>query len=545
MNRSIRHRQCIAFLFISLCAVLFRPAGAFCSQYPPLTPQRHSPSLEYINEDFSVQGPFQSHLPVLVFTFPAYNAAPAALSVELSLHGKLSGENFPLHAPQATHAVVMKEEPDQGTTNKKTYTLALEDGAAGVSLAGLPSDTQWRLQGSTRDKSMLRNGLAYALSRELDPAITPQTQFCEVLFNKDGLLQYQGVYILAQHLEHLLEPLAGEAGAKAAFTYSPAKDKKRNPDQQSDGALWGYSLSERGFSPLFSDHAKAVGQELLLESTLGSLERSFGSLKPEEFLAYAELLNSESIYNLFILNSLMLHSPTPGVPFAFYQNVDGRLNAMPIWNFDVALDNAPERLRPLPFDDEVTVAPAPALLDRMIPVWRTLADGATFQDLAVYHLYKALEGQEYLWFEHLFLSKPFLDGLYSYYHKLRRGPLAPEKVDALVAAQTEYLGPALERDWFRWEKDYAATKGDFALQPYTDSKNKVHLRQTGTLGDELVKIRHCLRQQNSFLFENVGRIEWMTVDLFDNSTTGNRQAAYAIAMVISFLALSHIVTRQL
>ena len=185
------------------------------------------------------------------------------------------------------------------------------------------------------------------------------------------------------------------------------------------------------------------------------------------------------------------------------------------------------------------------MLERRLPVWRQLENGGDIRNLRLYPVYRIMDADNFLWFDRLFLSRPFLMELFSRYHELRRGPLSPENVSALVDETAAGLGPALERDWKRWESEYAATQGPYFLAPYTDGRGEQHGRQTFSYDQELVKIRHALLGQDEFLTRQMSQLNWISVDLFDQATSGNRRGAYAFATIIAFLFLTYVLTRKL
>lgn len=82
---------------------------------------------------------------------------------------------------------------------KKSYSFETQNPDSSnlnVSLLGLPEENDWILYGPYSDKSLLRNVLAYSLTREMGDYAT-RTAFCEVFINGD----YKGLYILAEKIK--------------------------------------------------------------------------------------------------------------------------------------------------------------------------------------------------------------------------------------------------------------------------------------------------------------------------------------------------------
>ena len=79
---------------------------------------------------------------------------------------------------------------------KKQYRIETQhpDGSNNnVSLLGLPEENDWILGAPTMDRAMIRNSLAYHISRELGE-YAPRTKPCELLINGE----YMGLYVLTE-----------------------------------------------------------------------------------------------------------------------------------------------------------------------------------------------------------------------------------------------------------------------------------------------------------------------------------------------------------
>lgn len=522
------------WLGVLLCITLFCAQDAFAASARSGT----------LAPDFTVDETFRSHLPLLVIEQNGNGTA------RLNVYDAPAGMNSLHDAPAVSLDLLLAEQPGGNVSAKAAYYLNLPPSAIGaasqgISLAGLPQSAGWRLHGSAQDKGMLRNGLAYALGHVLFPDSTPHTRYCEVLLEKNGRYYYQGIYILAEDTTPLLPPQGKADDAHVLLEYSPGLDKKRGmAEQTADSDIFlARTLRDRGFT-FVNPMDGTAAREFRMESALDKVEGALRSLEPDTFLSYMSLLDQDSAINLYILNELLLNSDTRPVSFRLAAQQGEKLQFLPVWRFDEALDNTPVRSRPPAFEEPLPVIPTPSVLARKVPVWRQLENGAGIRDLRMYPLYSALNGDNFPWFDRLFLSRPFLSALYARYHELRRGPLSPENVGAAVDALAADLGPALERDWTRWADAYTAHQGPYALAPYTDAKGESHIRQTASYDQELVKIRQILRRQDVFLVQGIARLNRTGADLFDRATSGNRQAGYALASVIAFLFLTHWLTRK-
>ncbi len=84
---------------------------------------------------------------------------------------------------------------------KKPYGIELRDtsGVASVNapLLGMPSESDWVLNATYNDKTLIREALTYDLNRQISPLYTPRYRYCEVVLNGN----YNGLYILFEKIK--------------------------------------------------------------------------------------------------------------------------------------------------------------------------------------------------------------------------------------------------------------------------------------------------------------------------------------------------------
>lgn len=529
-------------LLAMLCCIVLRPLGGGAApavEMPPLFTGQAAVS-QLNSGDYTVRSGFSSHLPIVVLEPASADVTVGAAAARLLLYDAPGGENTLQDAPAASIAVTMADTaypPMTAMKGKTSFILELAD-AEPVSLAGLPPDKSWLLQGTLRDKSMLRNGIAYELGRILLPESSPQTRFCEVLLRQGGALRYQGIHILAENPDRIHQELAAQSGDAVLLKYTTGQERRGDHIVRAGSRIFTVVPMTPG-QTLSQDDRRRIGIEL------EKLESLLYSVHPGTFLKYQASLDERSAVNFFILNNIMLNALDTAAPFSLLKSRDGKYQFIPEWEFDTAVDNAPERKEPLPFEEKVEEISPPSILSRKVPVWRILENGGDISDLRMYPVYEALNGENFLWFDRLFLSRSFINELYARYHQLRRSHFSPGKLTAMVDGMAAGLGPAMERDWFRWRAEYVPSTSRFALLPYVDGKNVEHNRQTTSYDQELVKITHCLREQDLFILAQLEELDWMTADLYDKSTSGARQAGWALLTLIGMFILTHLLTRNL
>jgi hypothetical protein len=82
---------------------------------------------------------------------------------------------------------------------KKQYGIELRDDTGNdvkTTLLGMPEDSDWILNASYTDKSLLRNVLSFKIGNELG-RYASRTKFCEVVINN----QYMGIYVLQEKIK--------------------------------------------------------------------------------------------------------------------------------------------------------------------------------------------------------------------------------------------------------------------------------------------------------------------------------------------------------
>jgi hypothetical protein len=143
------------------------------------------------------------------------------------------------------------------------------------------------------------------------------------------------------------------------------------------------------------------------------------------------------------------------------------------------------------------------------------------------------------WFDRLVRHKEFVERLISRYKELRRGPLAPDYIDALLRDTTRYLGPARERDWRRWQSIY--TGSDYALQDAIEdaalAAAPVRLRrQTDSYEQEILKIRHLLRVHGDAVAVNLRDMPYEGAASISSSDDYKRNSLIAALFLLVFAA---------
>ncbi len=84
---------------------------------------------------------------------------------------------------------------------KKPYGVELRDSTGGnsvnASILGMPAESDWVLNATYNDKTLIREALTYDLNRQMSTYYTPRYRYCEVVLNG----AYEGVYLLFEKIK--------------------------------------------------------------------------------------------------------------------------------------------------------------------------------------------------------------------------------------------------------------------------------------------------------------------------------------------------------
>lgn len=206
---------------------------------------------------------------------------------------------------------------------KKSYRLKFEEK---TSLLGRAKDKSWSLVANYFDKTMLRNELAFHMSRMSSLAYTPATDYVEVWLNGS----YEGLYVLCDHLktgshrvdaEYLMEidSRAEEEDIKLEVPNLPQPVVLKDPDDIS------YASQEYIYISEFMNSVDA----LLYSDKYSSASEGYRTVMDVDSFVDWYLINEISKNNdaVFLTSCYMNHS------------ADGLLYMSPVWDFDIAFGN--------------------------------------------------------------------------------------------------------------------------------------------------------------------------------------------------------------
>jgi hypothetical protein len=217
---------------------------------------------------------------------------------------------------------------------KKPYLIETRDATGNnlnVSLLGLPRENDWILLAAYIDKTLLRDPLAYRMSR-LMGHWAPRTVFCELVLNQE----YQGVYILTEQIK-------------------PDKNrvniaKMDSTDISGDAVTGGYIYQVSQEEPTFGERRGFIypkAQDIQPEQTayIRDYDDNFRKVMSQSMyvdpnLGYPAWIDADFFIDEILVQEACKNSDAYGWSSLFHKDRLGKLQAGPVWDFDQALSNS-------------------------------------------------------------------------------------------------------------------------------------------------------------------------------------------------------------
>ncbi len=296
-------------------------------------------------------------LPVLSITT---NGGAPILSKETYVGG-----SFALTGEGVTSAEGALEIRGRGNSTwgwvKKPYRLKLSNS---TEMLGMPASKHWVLLANYADKTLMRNDVAFMLSRHLGMEYTVRNQYVEVTLNG----AYQGVYQLVEHIRVAKDrvnipelKVADTDAEKITGGYLIEVDFRMHKDYCKT-AFWesycvnGVNLereatfcvdSSHGMNPFCIDTPETLleanwsAQREYINKYITDTEAAlFGNNFADPQLGYAAYIDVDSAINYFLINELFKNPDGAVSSFYLYKKRNGKLFFGPVWDFDLALGNA-------------------------------------------------------------------------------------------------------------------------------------------------------------------------------------------------------------
>ncbi len=339
-----RPRRWPSWAALALCALMAACGGGGSADAPPLS---GDPGVDagtgdpgaapVLPPDPAASAPAQpARLPVLAID--TVNQAPI-----VSREDYLDGSFRLSDADGQTLAESTLEIRGRGNTTwnypKKPYRVRL---TGGEPLLGMPSSRHWVLLANYADKTMLRNDIAFEISRVLGMAYTPRSRFVDVTLNG----AYAGVYQLTESIrvgpDRVDIPALDETDTSADVItggYLLEVDQRRGEDFCFDS-----KRTDMVFCAADPEELLDAARQPQRDYIVGYIDALDAALFGPDFRdpakGYAAYLDVDSAVAYFLIQELV-KNVDGNLRFStyLYKKRDGKLFFGPVWDFDRSLGN--------------------------------------------------------------------------------------------------------------------------------------------------------------------------------------------------------------
>ncbi len=291
-------------------------------------------------------------------------------------------------------------------------------------LLDLPEESDWILNGSYVDKSLIRNPLAYELSRRMGHYAS-RYRWTEVVVNDgEGSLDlradYLGVFALLEKIK------------RGSYRVNIAKlgGSQNSMPQVSGGYLLkidrvdpgDYSFVTARGTQYVVDYPKADNitgpQKEWIQDYIGQFEDSLGDEVPA--VPYTDLIDADSFADYFLLNELFKNVDAYRLSTYLHKDRGGKLRMGPVWDFDLGAGNC-----------------------SYYDAWKTsgwmLGTNITETD-----------SPQPFWWQKLFDDAAFRALLSARWAALRADVFSDGNIAALADGLAAEMGPAVDENFSRW-----------------------------------------------------------------------------------------------
>ena len=232
----------------------------------------------------------------------------------------------------------------------KSYGIELwdaSDESQDKSILGMPKESDWILYAPYTDKTLMRNFLAYTLSRETGHWAA-RCQFVEMVIDND----YRGVYVIEEKIKKNSNRVdisklkdTDTTGDDATGGYIFSLDKDPDGWFSSYSCPGGPANSQRQFSYVYPKADNIVqSQKDYIKSYVDSFENALASANFQDPVnGIRKFADIPSFVDYFIVNELSRNIDAYRLSSYFYKDKNSKnrkIFAGPVWDYDLAFRNA-------------------------------------------------------------------------------------------------------------------------------------------------------------------------------------------------------------
>ncbi|MCR5670919.1 MAG: CotH kinase family protein [Butyrivibrio sp.] len=547
MLQKIREHERVILIwtFIMILVVM----GVFCllrknmkfTQYPKGTYYHFDPDeskddpLAYIGDDFEVLDGFHTNLPIVIMSLDSelpdyktfrdateilFDGVDAYTTGNLSVIDSGKGYNTPKDAHVYDSLVKVKRKGHSSYSyDKKQYKIKAvnPDGTSNkTDILGMGEGSEWIINGSMADKSMIRNYLPYRIASEIDGNnMAPDSRYCEVMMEENGKLYYQGVFLLMETISQGEKRVnIDEYNPKNTYSsYIVRRDRKTSFDIMLN--TYGREADiVKGRESQATDNwigLKYPGESKVTQETIDYITKDFSQIEKvlytddeSLFRVYDRYIDMRSFADYFLINEFFGNYDAGEHSTYMHKNSGDVLYMGPVWDYDQALNNSQmEELNPD---------------------------------------YLAFQTQTF--FAELCDDKRFVRYLKKRYSTLRAQELSEEHIYDVIDETVDYLRSAQTREWYRWAADYYdnsfESHTNYYLQPYL-YKGVLLDRFNTDYQEEIYVIKNYIHHHGGAIQPELSGV--LHAAKKDTTVGGIRELMF-IAMITLVLLPSYLIQRK-
>lgn len=222
---------------------------------------------------------------------------------------------------------------------KKPYRLRL---ASSTPTLGMPANRHWVLLANYSDKTLIRNDVAFELSRRVGMEYTPRSRYVELQLNGTD----RGIYQLTEHIRidpnrvNIPELKIGDTSPDLITGgYLIEIDFRRGEDycyeSPRTGIIFCLSNPETLLEPGWEN------QRAYIEGYLAQTEDAiFSDRFTDPAVGYAAYLDVDSMINFYLIAEWLKNVDSNlGSSVYLHKKRNGKLTFGPIWDFDLSIGN--------------------------------------------------------------------------------------------------------------------------------------------------------------------------------------------------------------
>ena len=228
---------------------------------------------------------------------------------------------------------------------KKAYgfTTLLADNTSNnnVSLLGMPSENDWILNGLAFDPSLIRDYLAYNISRLMGNYAT-RTQFCEVVINGS----YNGLYLLEEKIKadsnrvNVLKITTSDiTGENLTGGYITKADKTTGGDPIAWSTTPYAGNTVNYIHELPKPSNVTPEQDAYIYGQFNSFQTAITSNNLSLSNGFTTLIDIPTFVDFMLSNEFAANVDGYQLSTYFHKDRNGKLRAGPIWDFNLTLGN--------------------------------------------------------------------------------------------------------------------------------------------------------------------------------------------------------------